>query len=145
MQLHDLMSITLAMMAAIEPHLPLIVATGLGLLIGWERERKGHFAGLRTHALVCLGSAAFVSLSLTFHDPSSSRVLSQVASGLGFLGAGVILKDGGKVHGLTTAATVWVSGAVGSICGAGRYVDAAVVAGLVILINMLKRHDSSTH
>lgn len=124
---------------AIEHYLPLIVATVLGLMIGWERERKGHFAGLRTHALVCLGSAAFVLLSLNLHDPSSTRVLSQVASGLGFLGAGVILKDAGKVHGLTTAATVWVSGAVGSVCGAGRFVDAIVVAGLVILINMLKR------
>lgn len=127
--------------AAIEHYLPLIVATVLGLAIGFERERKGHFAGLRTHGLVCLGSAAFIWLSIAMDDTSSTRVLSQVASGLGFLGAGVILKDGAKVHGLTTAATVWVSGAVGSLCGAGHFMDAAVVAGLVITVNTLKRHN----
>lgn len=128
-------------MADFEHYLPLIVATLLGLAIGWERQVHHHFAGLRTHGLVCLGSAAFILLSVEMNDASSTRVLSQIASGLGFLGAGVILKDGAKVHGLTTAATIWVSGAVGSLCGAGHFMDAAVVAGLVITINMLKRRN----
>lgn len=126
----------------IEHYLPLFAAAVLGWFIGWEREVHNHFAGFRTHALVCLGSAAFVFLSLQMTgDDSPTRVLSQIASGLGFLGAGVILQSGGKVYGLTTAATVWVSGSVGSLCGAAHYMDAAVVAGLVIFINMLKRHD----
>lgn len=125
--------------ACIEHYAPLFVAAVLGFCIGWERQVHNHFAGFRTHALVCLGSAAFVFLSLQFDDTSPTRVMSQVASGLGFLGAGVILKDGAKVHGLTTAATVWVSGAVGSLCGAERFMDAVVVASLVITINMMKR------
>jgi len=129
------------MMTVVSDILPLIVASVLGFLIGCERERHKHYAGMRTNALVCLGAAAFVMLSMQLDDTNRSRVLGQVCSGLGFLGAGVILKDGMKVHGLTTAATVWVSGAVGSICGAGRYIDAVVVAGLVIIINLLKRHD----
>jgi len=119
----------------------MLAAASLGYLIGLERELHKHYAGMRTNALVSLGAAAFVALSLQLHDTSSTRVIGQIAAGLGFLGAGVILKDGIKVHGLTTAATIWVSGAVGSICGAGRYIDAVVVAGLVIIINLLKRHD----
>ena len=114
------------------------IATVLGLLIGLERQLHKHEAGLRTNALTSLGACAFVFLSLQFNDTSQTRVLAQVCSGLGFLGAGVILKDGLKVHGLTTAATVWVSGAVGSICGTGRYIDAAIVTGFVVAINMLR-------
>jgi putative Mg2+ transporter-C (MgtC) family protein len=128
------------MMAAFEYYLPLILASFLGVMIGWERHVHNHSAGRRTNALVCLGAAAFVMLSLDFPDNSPTRVISQVASGLGFLGAGVILKEGVKIHGLTTAATIWVSGAVGSICGAGNYGDALVVAGLVVAINSLKKH-----
>lgn len=133
-------------MMVVTEYLPLVMATLFGFLIGWERERSGHYAGLRTNALVSLGAAAFVLLSLNltrdYSGTDSSRVLAQIASGLGFLGAGVILKDGMKVHGLTTAATVWVSGAVGSACGAGQYGQALVVSALVVGINLMKkRHD----
>ena len=118
------------------------VAVALGLFIGLEREWHRHFAGMRTHALVCLGACAFVALSLDLGDVSKTRVISQVASGLGFLGAGVILKDGLKVHGLTTAATIWVAGAVGCICGAGYFLDAIAVAWFVVILNLLKlKHD----
>ena len=118
--------------------IPALVAVALGAFIGLEREWHNHFAGMRTHALVCLGSCAFIALSLDLHDTSQTRVMGQVASGLGFLGAGVILKDGLKVHGLTTAATIWVAGSVGAICGAGHYLDAIIVSWLVVLLNILK-------
>ena len=120
------------------------VAVALGLFIGLEREWHRHFAGMRTHALVCLGACAFVCLSLGLDDTSKTRVMGQVASGLGFLGAGVILKDGLKVHGLTTAATIWVAGAVGCICGTGNFLDAIAVSWFVVILNMLKlKQDSS--
>ncbi len=118
--------------------IPALVAMACGAFIGLEREWHRHFAGMRTHALVCLGACAFVVVSLSLHDNSQTRVMGQVASGLGFLGAGVILKDGLKVHGLTTAATIWVAGAVGSICGTGHYLDAIVVSWLVVILNTLK-------
>lgn len=114
------------------------VAAVLGLLIGFERQLHKHEAGLRTNALTSLGACAFVFLSMQFADASQTRVLAQVCSGLGFLGAGVILKNGVKIHGLTTAATLWVAGAVGSICGTGRFLDAVVVTGFVVAINMLR-------
>jgi putative Mg2+ transporter-C (MgtC) family protein len=122
--------------------LPLLInaaaAVGFGLLLGFERQLHKHEAGLRTNALTSLGACAFVFLSMQFNDSSQTRVLGQVCSGLGFLGAGVILKDGLKIHGLTTAATIWVSGAVGSICGTGRFIDAAIVTGFVVAINLLR-------
>lgn len=114
------------------------VAAGLGFLIGLERQLRGHYAGLRTNALVCLGSCAFVALSMNYPNSDPTRVMSQVCTGLGFLGAGVILKDGLKIHGLTTAATVWVAGSVGCICGTGRYLDAMIVTLFVIGINLFK-------
>jgi len=120
---------------------PALVAVALGYFIGLEREWHKHVAGMRTNALVSLGAAAFVFLSLDLQDSSQTRVIGQVASGLGFLGAGVILKDGVKIHGLTTAATIWVSGAVGAVCGAGLYLDAAAIAWLVVIINWLKFKD----
>jgi len=118
--------------------LPLAVASALGFLIGWERERGGHYAGMRTNALVCLGATAFVMLSLKLDDTSQSRVLGQVASGLGFISGGVILKESGHISGLTTAATIWISGAVGATCGTGRYIEAFVIAALAIVINLSK-------
>lgn len=81
----------------------------LGLLIGLERELRRHEAGLRTNALVALGAALFVSLSRLFdNEGSPTRVAGQVASGIGFLAGGVIIRDGFSVRGLTTAATLWV-------------------------------------
>ncbi len=118
--------------------IPACIAAALGCFIGLEREWNRHFAGMRTHALVCLGACAFVHLSLDMHDTSTTRVMSQVASGLGFLGAGVILKDGLKVHGLTTAATIWAAGSVGCICGTEHYLDAIIVSWLIVLLNIFK-------
>ncbi|ROR72900.1 MgtC/SapB family protein [Bogoriella caseilytica] len=107
-------------------------AFACGALIGVERQWRGRSAGLRTNTLVCVGAALFVLLSsLTPDDASPSRVAAQVVSGVGFLGAGVIIKEGGSLRGINTAATLWGSAAVGSLCGAGMYIPAA--AGVIAI------------
>src|SRR5260221_10585244 len=109
--------------------LRLLVAAGLGLAIGFEREIHGHPAGLRTHMLVALGSALFTVLSINgFRDQAPgvavdpTRIAAQIVSGIGFLGAGAILKDGIVIRGLTTAASLWATSAVGMAAGGGEYV-----------------------
>lgn len=121
----------------------LLVAALLGLAIGFEREIHGHPAGLRTHMLVALGSALFTVLSIRGFlgeggggapvDPT--RIAAQIVSGIGFLGAGAILKDGIVIRGLTTAASLWATSAVGMAAGASEYVIGAV-ATLVILVSL---------
>ena len=120
----------------------LIVAAGLGAIIGLEREIHGHPAGIRTHMLVALGSAIFTVLSIHGFgqdvDPSRvdpTRIAAQIVSGIGFLGAGAILKDGIVIRGLTTAASLWATSAVGLGAGAGEYV-VALVGGAVILVSL---------
>lgn len=102
----------------------LVLAAVLGGAIGWERERKGKAAGLRTHMLVSVGAALFVMAPLEAGVPLSdiTRVMQGVAAGIGFVGAGAILKmsDHGQVVGLTTAAGIWMTAAVGMAVGAGR-------------------------
>ncbi len=92
----------------------------MGVAIGLERQYRQHPAGLRTNALVCVGAALFVSLSrLVAPEASPSRIAAQVVSGIGFLGGGVILREGLTVKGMNTAATLWCSAAVGTLSGAG--------------------------
>ena len=79
----------------------------LGYLIGYERERQGKVVGTRTVSLIALGSALFVIMSPSIFNGDNSRIVAQVVSGIGFLGAGIIFKDGNTVRGLTTAATIW--------------------------------------
>lgn len=111
----------------------LAVAGLLGAAVGIEREWHQRLAGLRTNALVALGAASFVASSVLMpEDTSPTRVAAQVASGIGFLGAGVILREGLNVRGLNTAATLWCSAAVGVFAGAG-YVLAATICTLLIL------------
>jgi putative Mg2+ transporter-C (MgtC) family protein len=94
-------------------------ALGMGLLIGLERQIGQHPAGLRTNALVCGGAALYVLLARSMdHGTEIARVAAQIVSGIGFLGGGVILREGLTVRGLTTAATLWCSAAVGALCGA---------------------------
>jgi putative Mg2+ transporter-C (MgtC) family protein len=118
----------------------LLVGALLGLAIGFEREIHGHPAGLRTHMLVALGSSLFTVLSIHGFvgeagmapvDPT--RIAAQIVSGIGFLGAGAILKDGIVIRGLTTAASLWATSAVGMAAGAGEYVIAAVAAGVILV------------
>lgn len=117
----------------------LIVAAALGALIGIEREIHGHPAGIRTHMLVALGSGTFTVMSLngfgqgigTGND--ATRIAAQIVSGIGFLGAGAILKDGIVIRGLTTAASLWATAAVGMAAGAAEYVICIVSAGIILV------------
>lgn len=97
----------------------LLVAMGLGATIGFERQWRQRMAGLRTNTLVALGAATFVVFAGQFSDTSPTRVAAQVVTGIGFLGAGVISKEGVNVRGLNTAATLWCAGAIGLLAGVG--------------------------
>jgi putative Mg2+ transporter-C (MgtC) family protein len=122
--------------------LRLLIASVLGAAIGLEREIHAHPAGMRTHLLVSLGSAAFTVLSIFFFEappgPSGtlptdpSRIAAQIVSGIGFLGAGAILKYGSSVRGLTTAASLWATAGVGMASGAGAYVVAGLTTVLIV-------------
>lgn len=112
----------------------------LGTLIGLERQWRQRSAGLRTNVLVAVGAAAFSDLGLRLlGTEGATRIISYVVSGIGFLGAGVILKDGTNVRGLNTAATLWCSAAVGTLSGSGMPAEAATLAGFVLCGNTLLR------
>lgn len=140
--------------------LRIIVSVLLGFALGLEREITNKYAGLRTHILVCLGACVFTLLSLygfpTFaHGDNVSidtatgvrdtaRVAAQIVTGIGFIGAGTVLRNGSSVHGLTTAATLWMAASIGMACGAGRF-DIAVISTLVsvcvlILIKVFEKN-----
>lgn len=111
-----------------------------GALIGLERQWRQRTAGLRTYTLVAVGSALFVMLAtLTPSDPSSTRIAGQIVTGVGFLGAGVIMRSGLNVRGLNTAGTIWCSSAVGTLAGSGFYWQSFAGAVLVLGINTLLR------
>jgi putative Mg2+ transporter-C (MgtC) family protein len=113
------------------------VAMLLGAVIGTERQLRGRMAGLRTNALVALGSAGFVVFAALFTDDiNPTRVAAQVVSGVGFIGAGIIFRQGLDVQGINTAATLWCSAAVGLICGSGYIVYAIVLTLLIYLTNL---------
>jgi putative Mg2+ transporter-C (MgtC) family protein len=116
------------------------VALLLGILIGLERQWRQHPAGLRTNALVALGAALFVSMSRLMDDQNSpTRIVSYVVSGLGFLGGGVILRDGLNVKGMNTAATIWCSGAIGSLAGSGFLLQAVIGTATVLFVHIALR------
>ena len=119
--------------------LRLTAALILGATVGIERQWRQRAAGLRTNTLVCLGAAAFVDLGLTVGGPNSTQVIAYVVSGVGFLGAGAIIKDGAGIRGLNTAATLWGSAAVGACAGAGQLLDAVFITVLLMVINLLFR------
>jgi putative Mg2+ transporter-C (MgtC) family protein len=116
----------------------LLAAVVLGALIGLERQFRQHPAGLHTNALVALGSAAYVIAGTLMGDPTGpARVAGQVVVGVGFICAGLIWHYRGSVHGINTAATVWCSCAVGVLAGFGLLLWAVVVAGFVLLANVI--------
>jgi len=118
----------------------LAVAFSLGSIIGFERQWRQRLAGLRTNTLVAVGAATFVLFaSLVEGDASPTRVAAQIVSGIGFLGAGIIFKEGFNVRGLNTAATLWCSAAVGVMCGAGFYLHAMVATVFIISVNLFLR------
>jgi putative Mg2+ transporter-C (MgtC) family protein len=112
----------------------------LGGIIGFERQWLQRMAGLRTNALVAVGSAGFVVFSMMVaHEDSPTRVAAQIVSGVGFLGAGVILREGINVRGLNTAATLWCSAMVGTFAGAGLLLASVIAAAFVVLTNLFLR------
>jgi putative Mg2+ transporter-C (MgtC) family protein len=126
--------------------LRIAVAAGLGGAVGFERELREREAGLRTHLVVCVGSALFTLVSAYgFHDflvnggnvvrADPTRIAAQIVSGIGFLGAGAIIRQGLSVRGLTTAATLWLVAAIGMACGAGYY-SAAIISTAAALITL---------
>ncbi len=117
----------------------LFVALAFGAAIGVERQWRQKSAGLRTNTLVSMGSAAFVLLSLKIGGDATGRIASYIVSGIGFLGAGVIMKDGVSIQGLNTAATIWCSAAVGALCGIGVFLEAAIMSVAVMLTHIVLR------
>lgn len=107
----------------------LFFAIALGVLIGGERELRNKDAGISTHTLVICGAMLFTFMSMTVDPASESRIAAQIVTGIGFLGAGLILKDGAIVRNLTTAASIWFAGAIGMAIGFGFY-QIAVIAAL---------------
>jgi len=123
--------------------LRLLLAAALGAGIGYQRERANKPAGLRTHVLICLGSALFTVVSIFgFGDGvDPSRVAAGVVTGIGFIGAGVIFRGmrGDHVMGLTTAASVWITAAIGLAAGVGMYLIATIVTVVAVLVLMIPR------
>lgn len=106
----------------------LAVAIALGVLIGGERELRGKDAGISTHSLVICGAMLFTFMSMSVDPASESRIAAQIVTGIGFLGAGLILKSGNTVRNLTTAASIWFAGAIGMAIGFGFYQIAIIAA-----------------
>ena len=123
--------------------LPLLAATGLGALVGYERESVNQPAGLRTHMMVGLGACSFTIVALAlYHELAAGgteaqmdpiRIIEGVVGGIGFLGAGSILRSGGEIRGITTAAGIWVMGAIGAACAVRAYGIAVSTAVLALI------------
>lgn len=112
----------------------ILLSVVLGYLIGAERELRGKDAGISTHTMVICGSMLFTFMSMTVDPMSESRISAQIVSGIGFLGAGLILKDGSSVRNLTTAASIWFAGAIGMAIGFGYYAIAIISSISAVLI-----------
>jgi putative Mg2+ transporter-C (MgtC) family protein len=117
----------------------LLLAAGLGAALGLEREYRQKPAGLRTNILIAVGSALFtiLSLEMTKGVPDTSRVAGQIVTGIGFLGGGAILRNRDTVHGMTTAATIWVNAAIGIAAGTAEYMLATVTTALTLVVLVL--------
>ena len=129
------MSVSIELFAA-----RILIALLLGAAIGLERQRRQRMAGLRTNALVSVGAALFASISILMHATQNpTQVAAYVVSGIGFLAGAVIFKEGFSVRGLNTAATLWATAAVGTLCGSGFEAQAALGAAAVLGANVLLR------
>lgn len=115
----------------------LLLAAGLGATLGFERELRQKSAGLRTNILIAVGSALFTLLSVELAATTGAdvtRIAAQIVTGIGFLGAGAIMRTRDGVHGLTTAATVWVNSAIGMAAGAGEYHLALITTAVTVIV-----------
>ncbi len=131
----------------------LLIALACGILIGLERQLRQRSAGLTTNSLVAVGACIFILISetvianaITAGGPVNNdnlRVLAQIVTGMGFLGAGVILRDGFTIHGLNSAATLWCSAAVGSMCGYGLWFEAIIAVSVILFINWILKYIES--
>ncbi len=123
--------------------LKIIVSMALGLFIGWERERQGKIAGIRTVTLVCLGATLFTIISLILRQEGGrydiGRIIAYIIAGIGFLGSGVIIQHKGNVEGITTASVLWTIVGIGVLCGLGQY-SLAVVSTLSIYFVLKLKH-----
>lgn len=120
----------------------LFVAMLAGVIIGLERQIHHKSAGTRTNALVSMGSAIFVMISFQITGEKggdATRIIGQIVTGIGFLGAGVILHQGINIQGLTTAATIWCSSGIGCLAAAGYYAEVAVAVVAVVFVNVVFR------
>ena len=119
--------------------LRLIIALLAGLAIGFERQWHHKTAGLKTNMLVSTGAAIFVLLSIKLTTAESNidvtRIIAQVVTGVGFLGAGIIFREGASVHGLGSAATIWCSAAIGCVAASGFYIETLICTAIVIIVN----------
>ena len=118
----------------------IVLATALGYLIGLERELHGKVVGTRTISLIAIGAALFMLMSPSMLEGDNSRIVAQVVSGIGFLGAGIIFKDGDSIKGLTTAATVWCAAAIGCLCGFGMFAEAILGTIAIMTVNICFKH-----
>lgn len=118
----------------IEIAIQLLVSFAVGAAIGLEREYRSKAAGFRTMIMICLGSTIFTEISIHLGADNPDRIAASIVSGIGFLGAGVIFKDGLTVTGITTATTIWIAAALGMAVGAGEYFIAIVGSGVVLVI-----------
>lgn len=117
----------------------IIICFSLSFLIGIERQYRRRYIGLRTTILVCIGSFLYVSFSVLTINNDITRIAAQVVAGIGFLGAGAIIKDGTNVKGLTTAATLWCDAAIGVLCAGGFVLHAAVGTFVILFSNIVLR------
>lgn len=128
--------------------LQLLLSVFLGFLIGLEREVHGKAVGIKTVSLITLGSTLFCLMSPSIFGGDNSRIIAQIVSGIGFLGAGVLIKNGDTVKGLTTAATIWCAAAIGCLIGISMFKEALFGSLLIIVINIafnyFKKENEST-
>lgn len=111
----------------------------LSFVIGFERQYRRRTIGLRTNVLVCIGSFLFTSVGFSFIDVDATRIPAQIVSGMGFLGAGVILRDGKNIRGLNTAATLWCNAALGVLCACGMLFEATIGTLFILISNVILR------
>ena len=118
----------------------IILSVALGFLIGLEREQHGKAVGIRTMSLITLGSTLFCLIAVSNNTNDYSRITAQIVSGIGFLGAGIIFKDNNHIQGLTTAATIWTTAAVGCLVGMGFYFEAIFGTIIILIINLFFKY-----